>query len=122
MFTAHSQCSHHITLLAALGTAVHARSAHGDRPATRGEFSLPPLFRGRLVGVRTACRALPLPLLLGAPSLAHVCTYMVPVCVLGLRPFCDDFPGLLPTMGSEGPDSRSDGASEALERPNVFDD
>ena len=47
---------------------------------------------------------------------------MVPVCLLALRPFRDDFPGLLPTMGSEGPDSRSDGSSEALERPNVFDD
>ena len=83
-------------------------------------FSLPPLFRGRLVGVCTACHALPLPLLLGASSPTHVCTYMVPVCLLALRPFRRDFPGLFPAMDPEGPDSRSDDSGEGLELLNVF--
>ena len=111
-----------MTLLAAFGIAPHAPVIHGDRPATRGKFSLPPLFRGRLVGVCTACRALPLPILLGAPSLLHVCKYMVPVCLLALRPFRDDFPGLLPTTGSDGPDSRLYDSGVALELRNVFCD
>ena len=83
-------------------------------------FCLPPLFRGRLVGVRTACRTLSLPSLLGASSPTRVCTCMVPVCLLALRPFHDDFPGLLPTTGSDGPDSRLYDSGEALELPSVF--
>ena len=45
---------------------------------------------------------------------------MVTVCLLALRPFLDDFSGLLPTMDSKGPDSRPRDFGEALELPNVF--
>ena len=117
-----SQCPRHFTPLAALSNVVYVPVIHGDRPATRGKFSLPPLFRGRLVGVRTACCTLSLPFLLGASSPTRVCTCMVPVCLLALRPFHDDFPGLLPTTGSDGPDSRLYDSGEALELPSVFDD
>ena len=45
---------------------------------------------------------------------------MVPVRLLALRPFRDDVASLLPTMGSEGPDSQPYDSGGAMELPGVL--
>ena len=72
------------------------------------------------VGARTACRALTLPFLLGAPSLAHVFTCTFPLCVPGLRPIRRVFPDLPGPSLVGGPILGPPDSGGALKPPSVF--
>ena len=110
-------------------TAIHQkpgdqalRGSVGDLNHGLAQISLSLHFPLPLVGARTACRALTLPFLLGAPSLAHVFTCTVPLCMLALRPIRRVFPDLPGPSLVGGPILGPPDSGGALEPPSVFID